>query len=302
MTTLTTAPVSRPPAPPASRPAPSPWPRRRARLRSLGPRYLALLVLLFLTIGPLLWQLSASLKGRSEPVYGPQATLLPRHPSFQAYLTIFDQVPMALYIRNSLIMCTLGVVSQLVFPTLAGFMLSRKGWRGTKAFSALLVASMMFPFEAVMVSLFLMTQSMGLVDSFVGVWLPGAISAVNVFIMRAAFAAVPDEVEDAALLDGANEWQRFTRVYLPAARGALTVVAINSFISAWDDFLWPFIVLRSEDHFTLSLGLSRLAQSSLGYDPRVVMAGSMIAIVPIIVLFVLAQRWFYRGVSEGAVK
>ncbi|WP_086663733.1 carbohydrate ABC transporter permease [Lentzea kentuckyensis] len=276
--------------------------RRFRGVRRLVPRYAALLFVLFLCVGPLLWQLSSSLKGRDEPVYGADATLVPHDPSLQAYLRIFEQVPMAGYIANSLVICALSLGSQLVLPTMAGYMLSRRGWRGAKAFAGLLVASMMFPFEAIMVSLFLMTGGMGLVDTLVGVWLPGAVSAVNVFLMRAAFSAMPDEVEDAAVLDGATEWQRFLRIYLPAVKGSLTVVAINTFISAWDDFLWPFVVLRSEGNFTLSLGLSRLAQSWLGYDPRVVMAGSMIAILPVIALFVLAQRWFYRGVAEGAIK
>lgn len=289
------------PLPPTRNPGPG-GTRFRSRLRRLLPRYAALLLVLALCVGPLLWQLSSSLKGRSEPVYGPAATLLPQDPSLQAYLRIFEQVPMGLYVRNSLIVCALSVVSQLVLPTMAGYMLSRRGWRGSSTFTVLLVASMMFPFEAIMVSLFLMIGSIGLVDSLIGVWLPGAVSAVNVFLMRAAFRAVPDEVEDAAVLDGANEWQRFQRIYLPAVKGALAVVVINTFISAWDDLLWPFVVLRGEDNFTLSLGLSRLAQSSLGFDPRVVMAGSMIAILPVTVLFVLAQRWFYRGVAEGAVK
>ena len=272
------------------------------RRRALILRYLALLLVLVVTIGPLLWQLSSSLKSRTEPVFGDGATLLPRHPTLSAYTTVFDQVPMALYVRNSLIVCALSVGGQLVLPTLAGYMLSRPGWRGARLTYVLLVLSMMFPFESIMVSLYLMVQGMGLVDSLAGVWLPGAVSAVDVFLMRAAFSAVPTEVEEAALLDGATEWQRFRRIYLPASVGALTVVAINSFISAWDDFLWPFVVLRSESHFTLSLGLSRLAQSQLGFDPRVIMAGSMIAILPIVGLFVLCQRWFFRGVAEGAVK
>jgi multiple sugar transport system permease protein len=206
------------------------------------------------------------------------------------------------YIGNSLVIVALSVTSQLVFSTLAGYMLSKPGWKGRKLVWVVLMASMMFPFESIMVSLFLSIRDMGLVDHLAGVWLPGFVAAINVLIMRAAFLAVPREIEDAAMLDGAGEWKRFRHLYLPSAYGAILVVTINTFISAWDDFLWPLIVLRSEEHFTLTLGLARLQSSSFGYDQRMVMAGSVISVVPVLVLFVITQRWFYRGVSSGAVK
>lgn len=276
--------------------------RSPRRTRALILRYAILTGILAISVGPLLWQLSSSLKGPGEALFGTEATLLPHDPSFAAYATVFEQVPMALYIRNSLIMCLLTVASQVVFPTLAGYMLSRRQWRGRTVFYWLLIVSMMFPFESIMVSLYMQIRDLGLVNSFVGVWLPGAIAAVNVLIMRATFAAVPDEVEEAAMLDGAGEWRRFVRIYLPAARGSLVVVVINSFIAAWDDFLWPFIVLRSEELYTLSLGLARLSASSLSFDPRVLMAGSVIAIVPIMVLFIALQKHFFKGVESGAIK
>ncbi|TDD71645.1 carbohydrate ABC transporter permease [Jiangella aurantiaca] len=276
--------------------------RGYGRPRELVVRYVVLTLVLALMVGPLLWQLLSSLKGDGEAIFGDAAGLIPREPTLEAYQTVFDQAPMARYMLNSLIMCALTVTSQVIFPTLAGYMMSRQGWRGRKAVYAVLIVSMIFPFESIMVSLFMMVRDAGLVDNLIGVWLPGAIAAVNVLIMRATFDAVPDEVEDAALLDGANEWQRFTKIYLPASVGAMMVVIINSFIAAWDDFLWPFIVLRSENLFTLTLGLSRMAESSLGYDVRIVMAGSVISIAPILILFIVLQRWFYKGVAEGAVK
>lgn len=278
------------------------WWRTHGRTRALVTRYVLLLIVLAISVGPLLWQFSSSLKGPQDALYGSDATFFPANPTFAAYQTVFEQVPMGTYIRNSLIMCLLTVFSQVVFPTLAGYMLSRQGWRGRGLFYWVLIVSMMFPFESIMVSLYTQITDLGLDDSFIGVWLPGAIAAVNVLITRAAFSAVPNEVEDAAMLDGAGELRRFWKIYLPAARGAMVVVVINSFIAAWDDFLWPFIVLRSEELYTLSLGLSRLAASSLSYDPRVTMAGSIIAIVPILVLFVALQRYFFKGVESGAVK
>ncbi|WP_405769206.1 carbohydrate ABC transporter permease [Streptomyces sp. NBC_01538] len=280
------------------------WPRWRdyGRPRELVVRYLLLLFVLAITIGPLLWQLLASLKGVGEDVFGSNASLIPHHPTLRAYREIFDQVPVGTYIRNSVMIALLSIASQLAFSTLAGYMLSKPGWKGKKAVWVLLLASMMFPFESIMVSLFLSIRDLGLVDHLAGVWLPGFVGAINVLIMRAAFLAVPREIEDAAMLDGAGEWKRFRHLYLPSAYGAILVVTINTFISAWDDFLWPLIVLRSEEHFTLTLGLARLQTSSFGYDQRMVMAGSVISVVPVLVLFVITQRWFYRGVASGGVK
>lgn len=280
------------------------WPRWRdyGRPRELIVRYVLLLFVLGITIGPLLWQLLASLKGVGEDVFGSNASLIPHHPTLRAYREIFDQVPVGTYIRNSVMIALLSMASQLAFSTMAGYMLSKPGWKGKKAVWVLLLASMMFPFESIMVSLFLSIRDLGLIDHLAGVWLPGFIGAINVLIMRAAFLAVPREIEDAAMLDGAGEWKRFRHLYLPSAYGAILVVTINTFISAWDDFLWPLIVLRSEEHFTLTLGLARLQTSSFGYDQRMVMAGSVISVVPVLVLFVITQRWFYRGVASGAVK
>lgn len=276
--------------------------RTYGRQRAVVSRYILLILVLAISIGPLLWQLFSSLKGAQEALFGAQATFLPRQPSLAAYFTVFEQVPMAQYIRNSLVLCVLTITSQVVFPTLAGYMLSRRFWRGRSVFYSLLIVSMMFPFESIMVSLYMQIRDMNIDNTFIGVWLPGSIAAVNVLIMRATFSAVPDELEDAGMLDGANEWRRFFQIYLPAAKGSMVVVVINSFIAAWDDFLWPFIVLRSEELYTLSLGLARLAASSLSFDPRVIMAGSIIAILPIMVLFVAVQRYFFKGVEAGAIK
>lgn len=276
--------------------------RDYGRPRELVVRYLLLLFVLGITIGPLVWQFLSSLKGAGEDVFGAGASIIPRHPTLHAYKEVFAQVPVWTYIRNSTIVVILSVGSQLLFSTLAGYMLSKPAWKGRKLVWVLLMASMMFPFESIMVSLFLSIRDLGLVDHLTGVWLPGFVAAINVLIMRAAFLSVPREIEDAAMLDGAGEWKRFRHLYLPSAYGAILVVTINTFISAWDDFLWPLIVLRTEDHFTLTLGLSRLQSSSFGYDQRLVMAGSVISVVPVLVLFVITQRWFYKGVSSGAVK
>jgi multiple sugar transport system permease protein len=151
--------------------------RDYGRPRELVVRYLLLVFVLFITVGPLLWQLLSSLKGAGEDVFGAGASLIPRHPSLRAYREVFDQVPVWTYIRNSVLVALLSITSQLVFSTMAGYMLSKPGWKGRKLVWIVLLASMMFPFESIMVSLFLSVRDMGLVDNLVGVWLRASGSA-----------------------------------------------------------------------------------------------------------------------------
>jgi len=124
---------------------------------------------------------------------------------------------------------------------------------------------------------------------------------LNVLLMRNAFTALSYEVEDAAMIDGANSWQRFARIAVPSVKGTIAVVAIFSFMFSWDDFLWPLIVLRDPGKYTLTIGLNYL-QGTFASDQRLIAAGTIIAVAPLLLLFVMLQRYFFRGVGEGAVK
>ncbi|RSS61283.1 carbohydrate ABC transporter permease [Streptomyces sp. WAC07061] len=277
----------------------APGTRRRRRRAGLAARYAVLALVLVLMLGPIVWQFLTSVRGRTENVYD---GLLPSHPTFDNYLRVAESFPLLQYVGNTLVVAVLAVASNALFAAMGGYALSRAGWKGRRAVFTVLVATLMFPFESVMISMFLTVRGMGLVDTLVGVWLPGAVSVLNVMIMRAAFLAVPREIEEAAVLDGAGEWTRFTRVFLPGARGALAVVCVTSFMGAWDDFLWPLLVLTDSDHYTLQLGLKTLAGATTTSDQRIVAAGAMTALVPMVLLFLLLQRFFFKGVGEGAVK
>lgn len=265
----------------------------------LAGRYLLLLSVLVIMIGPIIWQFLTSIRGRGENVY---EGLLPSEPTFENYLRVAESFPLFQYVGNTMIVAILAITSNVLLASMGGYALSRTGWRGRNAVFMVLVATMMFPFESVMISMFLTVRSMGLVDTLIGVWLPGAVSVLNLLIMRAAFLAVPKEIEEAAVLDGTNEWQRFTRVFLPAAKGALAVVCITSFMGAWQDFLWPLLVLTNSDNYTLQLGLEALASTTTVNDQRLIAAGAMAALLPMLLLFFVLQRYFFRGVGEGALK
>ncbi|MEY9894119.1 ABC-type glycerol-3-phosphate transport system permease component [Catenulispora sp. MAP12-49] len=285
------------PAQPGERRSPR---RRNPRFIRAG-HYILLVAVLILLVGPLVVPLLASFKSSGENLFGTDATVLPRHWSLHAYSQLNQQIPLVHYMLNSTAVATMSIVSNLVAACTAGYMLSRPNWRGRNAVFYVLTAAMMFPFESIMVSLFVETRNLGLVDTLRGAWLPGSVGVINILIMRAAFMAVPKEIEDAALLDGAREWTRFWRIFLPSSRGALTVVVLTTFIAAWDDFLWPLLVLRSDHNFTLMLGLVGL-EGQFGFDYRVVLAGALAALLPVAIIFFATQRYFFRGVEEGGVK
>ncbi|MCX5193028.1 carbohydrate ABC transporter permease [Streptomyces sp. NBC_00249] len=272
--------------------------RGRRRL-ALAARYATLCLMLVVMLGPIVWQFLTSIRGRTENVYD---GVLPSRPTLDNYVRVAESFPLLQYAGNTLTVAALAVTSNALFAAMGGYALSRAGWKGRRTVFTVLVATLMFPFESVMISMFLTVREMGLVDTLVGVWLPGAVSVLNIMIMRASFLAVPKEVEEAAVLDGANEWTRFTRVFLPAARGALAVVCLTSFMGAWDDFLWPLLVLTDSDHYTLQLGLKTLAGATTTSDQRIIAAGAMAALVPMMLLFFALQRFFFKGVGEGAVK
>lgn len=264
-------------------------------------RYIWLVVVLVLLVGPLIVPLLGAFKGPGEAMFGSKAGIWPRHPTLGAFRELFQRTNVLQSIGNSMIVCSLAVVSHLLLATVGGYMLSRKGWKGQRIATLIVLSALIFPFESIMVSLFAEVRDLGFFDSLIGVWLPGMLGPFHVLLMRAAFLGVPDEMEDAALLDGANEVQRFWQIFLPQTRGALVIVALTSFIYAWEDYLWPLVVVRSSDHFTMMLSIAGL-QSSFGFDYRVVLAGALLALLPVLLIFFLAQKYFFRGIEEGGLK
>ncbi|MCG6495491.1 carbohydrate ABC transporter permease [Kitasatospora sp. A2-31] len=299
-------PTAAPPRTTAPDRAPAP-PRRRSRtFASAGPartalRYLLLLAVLLLVIGPFLWQLSTSLKSADEDVYTATPHFLPQSPTLANYAKVADTIPVWTYAANSLVVAAIAVLGNVVGCTLAGYALAELRFRGARLVFGLFLATLILPGEATIVSQYVTVRSLGLADSLVGVALPGALAMLNVLLMRTAFAAVPPELDQAALVDGANVWQRLWHVGLPNVRGMLSVIVIFTFIGAWDDFLWPLIVLNDPQKYTLTVGLQYL-NGTFSANPRLIAAGTMIAFLPIVLVFAVCQRFFFKGVEEGAVK
>jgi multiple sugar transport system permease protein len=264
-------------------------------------RYLLLVFVLLITIGPFLWQLSTSLKGSGEDIYTATPSLLPKQPTLSNYSRVADAVPVFRYIGNSLVVAALTVSGNLIFATLAGFAIARLRFRGRTVVLGLFLATLVLPGEVTIISQYVTVRELGLANTLVGVALPGMIGALNVLLMFNAFRSLPIEVDQAAVVDGANVWQRFVYIGLPSVRGTISVVAIFAFIGAWDDFLWPLIVLTDPNKYTLTVGLQYLS-GTFSNNPRLIAAGTMIAFIPIVIVFAVCQRFFFKGVEEGAVK
>lgn len=264
-------------------------------------RYGLLLLIFVLMAGPFLYQLSTSLKGPDENIFSYPPQLIPSSPTLDNYAAVNDAIPVGRYVLNSIIVASASVVTNCLFGSMAGYALARLRFRLRGVVFAAFLATVVIPFEVIMVSVFVTVRSIGLVDTLTGVILPTAVTGLSILLMYNAFLALPYSIEEAAILDGASDWQRFRHIAIPSVRGTLIVVAIFSFMFAWDDFLWPLIVLKSPDNFTLTVGIQYLS-GTFTSDQRVISAGTMIAVVPLLIAFFGLQRFFFQGVGEGGVK
>jgi putative chitobiose transport system permease protein len=261
----------------------------------------ALLLVAVLMLLPLLWLVSTSLKGPAEDIFTSPPALLPAQPSLEAYGRLFADHPIGTYLLNSTIVSALAVAANLLFCSLAAYPLARLRFAGRGLVLALVVATILIPFQVVMIPLYLLMVQIGLRNTLWALILPQAATAFGIFLLRQSFLAVPVELEEAARIDGCSPLGEWWNVMLPAARADLITLAMFVFIGTWSDFLWPLIILDDPGLFTLPLGLQQLA-SSFSLDWRLVAAGSVVSILPVLLLFVLLQRFILPSASGDAVK
>jgi len=280
------------------RPA-SPGPQASGRAVALQLTLLLLLALVVLL--PLVWLVSTSLKGPAEDIFTSPPALLPSQPSLAAYGQLFAANPMLTYLRNSALVSALAVLANLLFCSLAAYPLARLRFRGRGLVLALVVATILSPFQVVMIPLYLLMVQLGLRNTLWALILPQAATAFGIFLLRQSFLGVPVELEEAARIDGCSPLGEWWNVMIPAARSDLITLAMFVFIGSWSDFLWPLIILDDPGLYTLPLGLQQLA-SSFSLDWRLVAAGSVVSILPVLLLFILLQRFILPNASGDAVK
>lgn len=261
----------------------------------------ALLLLALLMLLPLLWLLSTSLKGPAEDIFTTPPALLPSQPSLEAYGRLFGENPIGHYLLNSTIVSGLAVIANLLFCSLAAYPLARLRFKGRGLVLALVVATILIPFQVVMIPLYLLMVQLGLRNTLWALILPQAATAFGIFLLRQSFMGVPVELEEAARIDGCTPLGEWWNVMIPAARADLITLAMFVFIGTWSDFLWPLIILDDPRLYTLPLGLQQLA-SSFSLDWRLVAAGSVVSILPVLLLFVFLQRYILPSATGDAVK
>ncbi len=260
-----------------------------------------LLLLALLTLLPLLWLVSTSLKGPTEDIFTSPPALLPSRPSLEAYGRLFRDNPMGTYLLNSALVSGLAVVANLLFSSLAAYPLARLSFRGRGAVLALIVATVLIPFQVVMIPLYVLMVKVGLRNTLMALVLPQATTAFGIFLLRQSFLAVPKELEEAARIDGCSPAGEWWNVLIPAARPDLITLGMLTFIGTWSDFLWPLIIIDEPKKYTLPLGLQQLA-SSFSLDWRLVAAGSVVSILPVLLVFIALQRTILPTQTGDAVK
>lgn len=271
------------------------------KIAALALRYCAILVVLCFTVGPFLWLLSTALKSSTENIFAYPPVFIPAHPTLDNFFRVFDSQPFFIYLKNSLIVAALSVTLNLLFASLAAYPLARMQFKGRNFIFGVLLASMMIPFQLLMIPVYELAITLGLQNSYLGLVLPHACTAFGIFFMRQAFLSIPAAVEEAAIMDGVSRIKIWWYVLLPLVKPSLATLAVFSFIAVWGDFLWPLIIIDQPSLFTLPLGVNRLS-STFSLDWRLVAAGAIFSIIPILIFFTFTQRFFIEGAMKGAVK
>jgi cellobiose transport system permease protein len=288
----------------AARPAPAAHPRlhRRHRVNRVPWWAYGLLgVMALISIFPLYWMFMVSTTDSATATSLPPHVLPGRNFLHLAGL-VFDTVPFVQALINSLIVATAIGVGQALLCALAGFAFAKLSFRGRNTLFLILVLTMTVPTQLSVIPQYLIISELGWVDSLQALIVPGLVSAFGIFWMRQHIAhAIDDELLQAARVDGATTWQIFWRVAFPLVRPAALVLGLFGFVTAWNDFLWPFIVLKSPDKYTIQIAIKAL-QSSRDIDLGLAMSGSFLATLPLLVLFVFVGRRLVSGIMEGAFK
>lgn len=263
--------------------------------------YALLLCVGAILLAPFSWLLSTALKAESADLFAHPPQWIPDPIVWGNFAKAWEILPFGLYIFNTFFIAITTVLLNLLLCSLTGYALARMRFVGRQAILYVVLATTMIPFQVLLIPLFIVTLKLGLVDSYAGVILPVAVNAFGIFLLRQAFTTIPKDLEDAARIDGCGDWQIYARIMLPLIKPALATLAAFTFVAQWNDFLWPLVILKSREYYTLQLGLASL-QGVFGVNWRYISAAAVISLVPSIIFFLFTQRFFTRGLTSGAVK
>lgn len=276
--------------------------RRRGRRIVENVLWYALLILIAVgMILPFLWIFLASFKGPHDAIYAVPPQFIPRDPTFENYLRVWRQLPILRFFFNSIVVAGGTVVLNVMITALAAYPFAKMKFPGRDAIFYLLLATFIVPVQLTYIPSYVLAVNVfKYYDSLYALIFPSLASIFNIFLLRQAFKTVPDDLIDAGRIDGASELRIWWSILLPVIRPSLATVAIFTFVTQWNDFLWPSLMLPTMNNKTLTVGLQAL-QSMFTSDFRGVAAGVTMTVIPILVFFVTLQKYFVRGLS-GAVK
>ncbi|WP_327339436.1 carbohydrate ABC transporter permease [Streptomyces sp. NBC_01324] len=274
--------------------------RRASREGRMWPAHVLLTLGAVITVFPLVWELLTSFKSFGESVQVPP-TILPAHWDWSNYKKVFDGVPFGRQFINTVVMALLRTAAQLLLCSMAAYAFARIRFPGRGAIFLAFLAVLMVPGQLFLLPQYQIMQNLGWLDSMQALVVPGMFSAFGTFLLRQFFMGLPEELEEAARLDGANPFTVFWRIALPLARPGLLALGILTFLWSWNDLMWPLIVNTDPAKMPLSAGLASLQGAHLTEYP-VLMAGSLLATLPVIVVFVAMQRQFIQGIAFSGMK
>lgn len=273
--------------------------------RALSTRiamYGFMLILVIVMILPFVWMLSTSLKSQE---YILQATpqLIPNPITTESYVLLAERIDLPRTFFNSLFVAVISTVGQIIVAAMAAYAFARMEWRGRDVVFTLYLATMMIPSVVLVIPQFILVRSLGWVNSYAALVVPALFSAFGTFLLRQSFKGLPKDFEEAAVVDGANHFTIFWRIILPLSQPALATLAVFSFMGSWNAYLWPLFAARKADVMTLPIALATLQAGPRALTEwNIVMAGAVITVLPILLVYLLAQRWFVRGIVSSGLK
>ena len=273
-------------------------PGLKTRLQVLG-HYGVLCAIAIVCVFPFWWTLVTAISTEGN-IFAFPPTFWPQSPSLENFAQVFEAIPVWAFFSNSVLIAVFTVFWKLLLCSMAAYPLARLKFRGRKLVFGLILATLVLPSEVNFLVNFITITRLNLVDTYTGVILPNVVTAVAILLLKQAFEEVPQDLIDAARVDGASEWVIFSRIMLPLIAPWLATVGILTAVESWNEYIWPSIVMSKPDAFPLSVGVLYL-RGTFGSSTRVVAAGTLITIVPTLLAFLFAQRFFMRGM-DGAVK
>ncbi|MGV8911801.1 MAG: carbohydrate ABC transporter permease [Rhodoglobus sp.] len=270
--------------------------RRRALTITIG---IALGIGALITAFPFLWMLTTAFKPQRESVTFPP-TILPQAPTLEWFQMLFTELDFGRYLVNTILVVLIGFIG-LMFMAMAGYAFAKFDFRGRKWMFFLVLATMMIPIQVTMIPTYLILNGMKLTNTLLGIALPTLVSGFAIFLFRQFMTTIPTEMLEAARLDGAGEFRTFWQIVLPMSKPILAVQIVLTFISGWNSFLWPLIIASDQKLYTLSVGLALLNQQ-LAVNPSLQMAAASVMVIPILIVFIVFQRYVIQGFALSGLK